>query len=234
MIPIRDENPTLHFAFVTAALIGLNVMVFFYQISLGPQGGAFIGSYGAIPFEMTHGVTALSGKKGSVTLSSSMPIVGKVVTSMFIHGGLFHLLGNMLYLWIFGNNIEDVMGPVRFTVFYLLSGAIAAYAHALTAPESIVPMIGASGAISGVLGAYLVLFPRARVLTLVPLGFFIQFVRLPAIVLLGFWILLQFVYGTFSLGQPSGVAWFAHIGGFVAGAVLVGFFGWRRVRRRRI
>jgi membrane associated rhomboid family serine protease len=140
----------------------------------------------------------------------------------------------MLYLWIFGNNIEDVMGPGRFIVFYLLCGVAAAYAHAFTAPESLVPMIGASGAISGVLGAYLLLFPRARVLTLIPLGIVMHMDYIPAAWLLGLWILLQFFNGTLSLGsQGGGVAWFAHVGGFLAGMALIHAFVRRRPRRDR-
>lgn len=232
MIPLRDENPTQTLAFVTVSVIILNSVVFLYQLSLGPHEPSLVMKYGAIPYELTHGAPAVPAvARRDIGLTGSTLIIGKIVTSMFLHGGIFHLLGNMLYLWIFGNNIEDVMGHRRFIVFYLICGAVAAYAHALTAPDTIVPMIGASGAISGVLGAYLVLFPRARILTLVPLGFFLQVVRLPAVVLLGFWILMQFVNGAFDLGQPSGVAWFAHIGGFLAGVVLVGFF---RKRRRRI
>jgi membrane associated rhomboid family serine protease len=134
-----------------------------------------------------------------------------------------HLAGNMLYLWIFGNNIEDALGHVRFVFFYLISGVVAAYSHAFIDPNSTLPMIGASGAVSGVLGAYLVLFPRARVLTLMPVGVVMQMVRVPALIVLGFWFVMQFLYGFFSLGAPGGggVAWFAHIGGFLVGVVLI-------------
>jgi membrane associated rhomboid family serine protease len=143
-----------------------------------------------------------------------------------MHGGLLHLGTNMLYLWIFGDNVEDRLGHIRFLVFYLLCGVIAVYAHAITERFSLLPMIGASGAVSGILGAYLLLFPRARVHTLIFLGFFIQVVRLPALVVLGFWIIIQFINGMISKGivNQGGVAWFAHIGGFVSGFILIRFF----------
>jgi membrane associated rhomboid family serine protease len=143
---------------------------------------------------------------------------------MFLHGGLFHVAGNMLYLWIFGNNVEDAMGRVRFMVFYLLCGVIAAVSHAMTNAQSLVPMIGASGAVSGVLGAYLLLYPQARVLTLFTLGFFVRMIEVPAMVVLGFWLVFQFLSAMVTQGSGGGVAWYAHIGGFLAGMVLVGLF----------
>lgn len=196
---------------MTIGLAVANIAVFFYEISLGPQSGEFVSSYGAIPFELFHG----SGRPFAVA---------NIFTSMFLHGGIFHLAGNMLYLWIFGNNIEDVMGHRRFLFFYLICGVVAAYAHAFVDSTSRIPMIGASGAVSGVLGAYLLLFPKARVLTLLPVGFFIQIVRVPALVVLGFWFIVQFFNGLFSLRQIGGVAWFAHIGGFLAGMSLIYLF----------
>ncbi|HET6369849.1 MAG TPA: rhomboid family intramembrane serine protease, partial [Nitrospiria bacterium] len=142
-----------------------------------------------------------------------------------------HLGGNMLYLWIFGNNIEDELGHIRFLLFYLVSGYTAAYAHAVTDSTSMMPMIGASGAISGVLGAYLLLYPKARVLTLIPLGFFFQFVWVPSVFVLGFWIVIQFINGFFTYGQQvGGVAWFAHVGGFLAGMGLIFVFRRKKVR----
>ena len=149
-----------------------------------------------------------------------------VLTSMFLHGGWFHLLGNMLYLWIFGNNVEDSMGRLRFIVFYLFCGLAAAVGQILTSPNSAVPMVGASGAISGVMGAYLVLYPNVRVYTLVPLGFFITSMALPAWVMLGYWFLIQFVSGLVAVGGEigGGVAFWAHVGGFVAGVVLIKLF----------
>jgi membrane associated rhomboid family serine protease len=140
---------------------------------------------------------------------------------MFLHGGWMHLIGNMLYLWIFGNNVEDAMGHVRFPIFYLLCGIAAALAQGFYDPNSAVPMIGASGAIGGVLGGYLLLYPRARVLVLIPLGFFTQLIRIPALAVLGFWFVLQFIQSALSSGEGGGVAYWAHIGGFVAGMVLI-------------
>src|SRR5208337_97498 len=146
-----------------------------------------------------------------------------VFTSMFLHGGFLHVAGNMLYLWIFGDNIEDELGHFRFLLFYLFSGVVAVYAYAMTDSQSMLPMIGASGAISGVLGAYILLFPRAKIHTLLFFGFFWQIVRIPAMFVIGFWIFLQIVSGLLSSGsiQHGGVAWFAHVGGFVAGFVTI-------------
>jgi membrane associated rhomboid family serine protease len=218
MIPIRDDNPTTLTPVVTVGFIAVNVLVFIYQLSLGRHGDAFVIAFGAVPSALFGGDSL-----------SPLPATLTLLTSMFLHGGLMHVGGNMLFLWIFGNNIEDVMGHGRFIVFYLLCGVVAAYAHALTAPDSPVPMIGASGAISGVLGAYLLLFPRARVLTLIPFGIFTRMEYIPAAWLLGFWIALQFFNGTLSWGRGGGgVAWFAHVGGFLAGMALIHAF----VRRR--
>jgi membrane associated rhomboid family serine protease len=150
---------------------------------------------------------------------------------MFLHGGWMHLIGNMLYLWIFGNNVEDAMGHVKFVVFYVVCGILAATSHALTDPSSAVPMVGASGAISGVLGAYLLLYPHARVMVLIPLGIFARVMYVPAGFVLGFWFVLQLLSGGMSLGQGGGgVAWFAHVGGFVAGMALIGLFKRPNVR----
>ena len=157
------------------------------------------------------------------------PIFG-VFTSMFLHGGWLHLIGNMLYLWIFGNNIEDAMGHVRYLIFYLVCGVAASFSHILSDAQSVIPSIGASGAISGVLGAYLLLYPRAKVLVLVPLGFFTQLMHIPASIVLGLWFLLQLLSSAMSGGQGGGVAWWAHIGGFVAGVLLVALFKKRKVR----
>ena len=221
MIPIKDDLPTRTFPFVTIALIAANIVVFFYEASLGPRAEALIFTYGAIPFNLIYGIE--SGR-------SPVPIVASLFTSMFLHGGFMHVAGNMLYLWIFGNNIEDVMGHVRFIFFYLICGIAAVYSHALLDATSQVPMIGASGAVSGVLGAYLLLFPHAKVLTLVPLGFFIQIIRIPAVFVLGLWIVVQFINGIFSGRQMGGVAWFAHIGGFLVGMGLIHLFKRNRGR----
>lgn len=224
MIPLKDENPSQTTPVVTLLLIAVNTLLFFYQVSLGPQDRAFVFRFGAIPDELFHQVQS--------SRSTGLALQITVLTSMFLHGGFLHLAGNMLYLWIFGNNVEDVMGHGRFILFYLICGSIAVYTHAFFNSDSTVPMIGASGAISGVLGAYLLLFPHARIWTLVTLGFFIQFVDLPAVVVLGFWIVMQILYGLFSFSGPAeGVAWFAHIGGLFAGMALVWPFKKRAGRR---
>ena len=193
MIPLKDDNPTTITPAVTVGLIAVNVLVFAYQASLGRAGEAFVYTFGAVP-------AALFGGESP----SPLPPTVTLFTAMFVHGGFMHVGGNMLYLWIFGNNVEDAMGHGRFVVFYGLCGVAAAYAHALTAPTSGAPMIGASGAISGVLGAYLLLFPRARVLTLIPLGFFTRLVYVPAGFVLGFWIVIQLLSGSLSLGRGGG------------------------------
>lgn len=204
MIPLRDDNPTRTVPYVTIGVIALNGAIFLAELFSASDWAV---AYGAVPVQLFQAM-------GPGTFLT-------IVTSMFLHGGLMHLGGNMLYLWIFGNNVEDTLGHGRFVVFYLLCGTIAVYSHALTAPSSQIPMIGASGAIAGVLGAYLVLFPRARVLTLIPFGFFMEVVRLPAWIVLGFWIVIQFISGGVSMGaEGGGVAWFAHIGGFLAGVIL--------------
>lgn len=221
MIPLKDDIPTRRFPLLTVSIIAADITIFFYQISLGPQvGEQLVYRFGAIPSELVQGFS----------VGSLFPAATTIFTSMFLHGGLWHVGGNMLYLWIFGNNVEDAMGRGRFLIFYLLCGTAAAYAHALTDPGSSVPMIGASGAISGVLGAYLLLYPRARVLTLVPFGFFFQMMRIPAAVVLLFWIVVQLLNGTLAFGQAGvgGVAWFAHVGGFFTGMALIHLF-----RRRR-
>jgi len=218
MIPLKDDLPGRIFPLITVSLIVLNSLVFFYQMSLGRDEEVFVFKYGAIPWEITHHVDR--------NPTVPFPVQGTLLTSMFLHGGLFHLIGNMLYLWIFGNNIEDAMGHLRFLIFYFVCGVIAAISHILTSPNSQIPMIGASGAISGVLGAYIWLHPQARILTLLIFGFFIRIVKIPALGVLGFWIILQLINGTLSLGlkEGGGVAWFAHIGGFIAGLFLIHFF----------
>lgn len=215
MIPFKDDNPTRTFPFITITFIALNIIVFLLQFTSSTDPRDLVYFYGAIPHFM-------------LTSSTTQPIkpLETVFTSMFMHGGLLHLGTNMLFLWIFGNNIEDQLGHVKFIIFYLLCGVLAAYSHALSAPSSMIPMIGASGAVSGVLGAYLLLFPKARVHTLIFLGFFIQVIRLPAVFVIGFWVVIQFINGVISQGAAShgGVAWFAHIGGFIAGIILIRLF----------
>lgn len=215
MIPYKDDNPTTTFPLFTILFIALNTAVYFWQL-LSPAGmQKIVQSYGAVPAALM----------GSGTGQPFHPAL-TVVTSMFLHGGLFHLGGNMLYLWIFGNNIEDKLGHLRFVVFYLLGGAVAVYAHALTEPGSVIPMIGASGAVSAILGAYLLLFPRASVSTILFLGFFVRVVKLPALIVIGFWAIIQLVNGILIKGlqDGAGVAWFAHIGGFVFGVLAIKIF----------
>jgi membrane associated rhomboid family serine protease len=207
MIPLRDVIPTRTPPVVTVGFIALNVAFFLYQQTLGPRAlDAFVRTWGLVPADF---------------------LWDRVITSMFLHGGWGHIAGNMLYLWIFGDNVEDRLGHVRFVIFYLLCGAAAALAQTFINSDSSLPMIGASGAISGVLGAYLVLFPHSRVLTLIPIIFFIQIVEVPAIVLLGLWFLMQLFSGVGSLGAQAdvgGIAFWAHIAGFVAGLFLVNVF----------
>ncbi|MFQ5481872.1 MAG: rhomboid family intramembrane serine protease [Nitrospinaceae bacterium] len=205
MLPLYDENPTKHFPLVTLSFLGANIYIFVMEVS-APQGAAaFIAQYAMIP---------------ALVLREPLAQYPSIFSSMFMHAGWGHLAGNMLYLWIFGNNIEDVLRKFRFILFYFTCGAIAALCHVLSDLGSTIPMVGASGAVSGILGAYLVLFPRARVKTLIFLGFFITVVSLPAVVLLGVWILIQVASGLLSEG-PAGVAWMAHIGGFFAGMILI-------------
>ena len=225
MIPLRDDNPTEITPVVTVGLIIACALVFLYQAILGMASGeAFVYQYGAIP-AVVFAYAEIPVEFGAVSPYTSL------ITSMFLHGGWMHLIGNMLYLWIFGNNIEDVMGHGRFLIFYALCGIVAALSHAATDPLSVIPMVGASGAISGVLGAYLLLYPRARVLVFIPLGFISQMIYVPAAIVLGLWFVIQVVSGGMSLGaEGGGVAFFAHIGGFVAGIVLIGFFKHPHVR----
>ncbi|MGH7394893.1 MAG: rhomboid family intramembrane serine protease [Candidatus Methylomirabilales bacterium] len=216
MIPLRDNIPARRFPAVTIGLIAANVAVFLYQYLLIPESAQrMIFLYGLIPRELTSGVPLDPHR---------FPAEVTLFTSMFFHGGLFHVGGNMLYLWIFGNNVEDAMGHARFVLFYVLSGLAAAFSQVAAGPNSAIPMVGASGAVSGVLGAYLLLYPHARVLTLITLGWFWRLVEIPALIVLGFWIVVQVANGLLTFNfQGGGVAWFAHIGGFAAGMVLLPF-----------
>ena len=224
MIPLRDDLPTRTMPIFTIAFIVASSAVFLWQISLGERGfQVAVYSLGVIP-------ATLLGHETLPPEFFRIPPTLTVFSSMFLHGGWMHLIGNMLYLWIFGNNVEDSMGHVRFVIFYLACGVAAALAQALPNPDSVIPMIGASGAISGVLGAYLLLHPRAHVLVLVPLGFFTQLVRMPAMIVLGLWFVLQLVSQALADPQAGGVAFGAHIGGFVAGMVLIPLFKRRDVR----
>jgi membrane associated rhomboid family serine protease len=226
MIPLRDDNPTRTWPVVTVALIVLCSLVFLWQLSLsanGQQQAAYL--FGFIP-AVLFGNARLEGQW--------IPAGATIITSMFLHGGWLHLIGNMLYLWIFADNIEDRLGRGRFVVFYLLCGAVAALGQGVADARSEVPMIGASGAISGVLGAYLVLYPRAKVLVLVPLLIFVTTMRVPALVVLGIWFAGQLLSSLLAApGSGGGVAFAAHVGGFVAGVVLIRLFLLGRRRRRR-
>jgi membrane associated rhomboid family serine protease len=217
MIPLRDSVPSRSWPVVSWTLIALNVVVFGYELALGPDVEWLVRTWGFVPARF-------------FLLAQIDPtdVVGRwlpVLTSMFLHGGLAHLAGNMVYLWIFGDNVEDRLGHARYLGFYLLGGIGAALVHGYTAPASTLPTVGASGAISGVLGGYLLLFPHARVLTLIPLVFiFFHVAELPAVLYLGLWFLMQLFSGTVAsvlAPDAGGVAWWAHIGGFVVGMVLV-------------
>lgn len=217
LLPIRDDNPTIRPSFVTVALIVVCALVSLFQLTLSErQDHVFALGFGMIP-------SVLFGMR---ELSASIPTVDPwltVITSMFLHGGLMHLAGNMVYLWVFGNNIEDSMGHVRFVIFYVVCGVAAALTQAFVEPDSSIPMIGASGAVSGVLGAYLVLHPHARVTVLFFYGL-VTTVNLPAMAVLGWWIVVQVVNVLLAEPGQGGVAWYAHIGGFVAGMALIGVF----------
>ena len=226
MIPLKDDVPSRSVPVVTIGLIALNVLVFLYQFSLGvdargPGAGAaegFIMEFGLVPCRLTGGCLGLE--------DFPSPVI-TIFTSMFLHGGITHVGGNMLYLWIFGDNVEDTLGHGRFLLFYLAVGVAAAVAQVMLNSASRVPMVGASGAISGILGAYLLLFPYATILTLLILGFFVRFIHVPAMVMIGFWVVMQLLFGYLTVSastrgaESGGVAWFAHIGGFLAGVVLL-------------
>ncbi|MBI5058467.1 rhomboid family intramembrane serine protease [candidate division KSB1 bacterium] len=224
MIPIRDENPTRRLPVITIGLIAANVIAGIWSFTLpSSMYEALVYQFGTVPLLMTRAFNLLP-QFPERWLS--------LVSSMFLHGGLMHLGGNMLYLWIFGNNVEDHLGHLKFLLFYLAAGVIAALAHYAGDITSTVPMIGASGAISGVLGAYLILYPQARVVTMVWFFFFLRFVPIPAYIVLGVWFLMQLT--NLLGGGGGGVAWWAHIGGFIAGMLLIWSFAETRNRRRRL
>ena len=217
MIPISDDNPARRTPVVTWLIIVLCIATYVWERSLGQNLSAAIAVLGFVPVSLRHSITASSG-------FFSYPPRVTIFSSMFLHGGLLHLGGNMLYLWIFGNNVEDAMGHGRFVVFYLVCGVVAALALALIDPASRIPMIGASGAISGVLAGYVLLFPRARVTVIVPLGIIFYPFALSAIWVVGFWFLMQLLSAAFSNPHEPGVAWWAHVGGFATGLLLTPFF----------
>jgi membrane associated rhomboid family serine protease len=219
VIPLRDRNPTRRAPLVTIALVGACLAAFAIELSVTATGGdealnAFFKRWGAVPADITAALEA-GDYFGQATIG--------MVTSMFLHGGWLHLLGNLLFLWIFGNNVEDRLGPLPFLLFYLVGGIAAALTQVIIAPQSDIPLVGASGAIAAALGAYIVLFPGARILSLVFLGFFYQLLEVPALIVLGYWFVLQLISGFAGFGAETaqgGVAFFAHIGGFVLGVVV--------------
>ena len=213
MIPIKDDNPRLRPPIFTVGLIALNIVAFYFEIQFGLD--TVVYQYGAIPSHI-------------VELKS----LETLLTSMFLHGGFLHLGGNMLYLWIFGDNIEGYLGHSRFLMFYLLCGLVAVFTHIFLSGISEIPMVGASGAVSGLLGAYLVKYPKARVLVVIPIVWFLTIRKIPAYIVLGFWFVMQLFYALSSLGisQGGGVAFWAHIGGFAAGIVLIYLFPAKKLK----
>ncbi len=212
MIPLRDINPSHSFPVVNIGIISLNIIIFIYQYIILPHKLSlyFLLSLSCIPYEITHMV--------DLSPANLLPPPFTILSSMFLHGGLIHLLSNMLFLWIFGDNVEDRMGHIRYLIFYLLCGSGGAIVHIIFNANSQLPCIGASGAISGVMGAYLFFFPMARIRTLIILFIFIQIIDIPAFFMIGYWILIQFIFGISEIGtKGGGIAWFAHIGGFVTG-----------------
>ncbi|HEY3311617.1 MAG TPA: rhomboid family intramembrane serine protease [Anaerolineales bacterium] len=212
MIPLRDDVPTRRVPVVNYLLIAANIFVFLLEWLAGPNQDTLVYHFALIPAHFSSGLSL-----GDIT---------DIFTGMFMHAGFTHLAGNMLYLWIFGDNVEDNMGAAKYLAFYLLGGMVASIAHIITNPGSQIPTVGASGAIAAVLGAYLVLYPHSRVLTFIPLGFFMRLTAVPAYIVLGLWFILQLFSGVLSLGGPDvgGVAFWAHIGGFLAGVVMAKLF----------
>jgi membrane associated rhomboid family serine protease len=227
VIPIKDyPGPRRRIPWVTWGLIAVNVIIFLYQVSLGPDAPAFMFAYGVVPIAVTHNIpqTSIPGVPANLPFHTPNPVYLTFLTAMFLHAGWFHIGGNMLYLYIFGDNVEDRMGHLPYLLFYLFCGVIAGIAQIAVDPNSTIPSLGASGAIAGVLAAYLVLFPWAGVRTIIFIFIFFTIVTLPAIVLIGLWFLLQFFDGLAALSQVQqgmgGVGYFAHVGGFVSGLVI--------------
>jgi len=223
MIPLRDRNPSGSFPLVTLLIIVTCTVAFLYELAAGPDLKRVLYEYALIPGHVTEGL-----QNGRLGLAGA---AAPFFTMMFLHGGWLHLIGNMWFLWIFGDNVEDTLGPVRYLFFYVICGLAAGVTHYLLGPSSALPTVGASGAIAGVLAGYAVLFPGARVLTLVPLGFFIRIMDLPALAVIGIWFVIQVISSFLSFGmtETGGVAFSAHVGGFVAGLLLVWLFRPRRV-----
>ena len=224
MIPIKDINPSRSTPVVTIGLIVACTVIFLYELHLGPFNYIFLRMFGVIPYEVFHGV--------DIPPPDPLSPYGSLISYQYLHGGLLHIIGNMLFLWVFGDNVEDRLGKVGFLIFYTLCGIIAALLQVIVYPDSRIPLIGASGAISGVLGAYMVFFPRAGIISLIFIFFFVDVVVLPAALWISVWFLLQFLSAMFSVNHLSmgGVAWFAHIGGFIAGVVLAKLFALKENR----
>ncbi|MCF6159275.1 MAG: rhomboid family intramembrane serine protease [wastewater metagenome] len=219
MIPIRDRNPSGVFPYITVGIICLNVIIFLYELSLGHQLESFLFQFGVVPAKITY----YSEIPDSTVIGAYFPFL----SYMFLHGGFLHLIGNMWYFWIFGDNIEDMLGRFKFIIFYLVCGIGSGVVHFYFNSQSGVPCVGASGAVAGILGAYMVTFPKARVLVIIPLFIIWQIIELPAIIVLGFWFLIQFFSGATaitSIEGGGGVAWWAHVGGFVLGIILIKVF----------
>ena len=228
MIPLKDDNPISGRPIVTYFLIGICVVVFLMQLgSQSYRSGQLFYSYGLIP-------SVLMGHDHLPVDLYAVPAYVTIFSSMFMHGGFMHLIGNMLYMWIFADNIEDNLGPRNFVIFYFLSGIGAAMAQVLMDTSSQIPMVGASGAIGGVLGAYIINYPKARVLVLIPFGFFIQLIKIRALYVLGFWFVLQFINSSMMSSQGGGVAYAAHIGGFLSGMILILFFNKKTRRKTKV
>ena len=227
MIPIKDyAGPRRRLPWITWGLIAVNVVVFLYQVSLGADAQAFMFAYSVVPVALTHGIpqTSLPGVPAHIPFHTPSTVYLTLITSMFLHAGWLHIGGNMLFLYIFGDNVEDRMGHIPYLLFYLFCGVVAGITQVAVDPGSSIPSLGASGAIAGVLAAYLVLFPLARVRTIIFIVFFFTIVTLPAFVLIGIWFLLQFLAGVAALSNVQqgmgGVAYFAHVGGFVTGLMI--------------
>lgn len=229
MFPLRDDVPTSITPYITYGLIGANIGIFLYQLTLNQQQlQEFFYSAAVVPCQLSGNVVG----RCPIPIPQQLPEWMTLITSQFLHGGFLHIAGNMLFLWIFGNNVEDRLGHIKFLIFYLTCGILAALSQWFFSPNSTIPSLGASGAIAGVMGAYILRYPQARVLTLVFLGFFVTTLQIPAVFFLGLWFVQQALYGIASLQVPSnigmesgGVAYWAHAGGFVFGAILAPMFG---------
>lgn len=229
MIPIKDLNPSRSTPVITILIILVCTLIFTYELLLPPNyREIFIKMFAVIPYEIMHGV--------DLPPPDPLTPYGNLISYQYLHGGFFHIIGNMLFLWVFGDNVEDRFGKLKYFLFYTFCGVVAALIQSIVSPQSPIPLIGASGAISGVLGAYLVLFPRAQIVTLIFIFFFVDVVVLPALLWIGIWFLMQFISALISINHLSmgGVAWFAHIGGFLTGILLTKLFSVGRRTERMI